>query len=87
MLELKVAPSPEAVYSKSHNAHLLQCSAPHIMNKVAWHRTFNCHAVTKTLLLNLKINSITKCLLQNVDPSLYVDDFLISYRSKKSKLN
>ena len=39
-------------------------------------------SIISLTLLNLKINSITKCLLQNVDPSLYVDDFLISYRSK-----
>ena len=39
-------------------------------------------SIISPTLFNLKINSITKCLLQNVDPSLYVDDFLISYRSK-----
>ena len=39
-------------------------------------------SIITPILFNLKINSITKCLLQNVEPSLYVDDFLISYRSK-----
>ena len=39
-------------------------------------------SIISPTLFNLKINSITKCLLQNVEPSLYVDDFLISYRSK-----
>ena len=39
-------------------------------------------SIISPTLFNLKINSITKCLLQNVDPSLSVDDFLISYRSK-----
>ena len=36
-------------------------------------------SIISPTLFNLKINSITKCLLQNIDPSLYVDDFLISY--------
>ena len=39
-------------------------------------------SIISPTLFNLKINSITKCLLQNVDPSLYVDDFLILYRLK-----
>ena len=39
-------------------------------------------SIISPTLFNLKINSITKCLLQNVDPFLYVDDFLILYRSK-----
>ena len=39
-------------------------------------------SIISPTLVNLKTNSITKCLLQNVDPSLYVDDFLISYLSK-----
>ena len=39
-------------------------------------------SILSPTLFNLKINSIVKCLSDNVDTSLYVDDFLISYRSK-----
>ena len=34
-------------------------------------------SIISPTLCNLKIKTITKCLLQNVDPFLYVDDFLI----------
>ena len=40
-------------------------------------------AILSTTLFNVKINNITKCLQSNVDSSLYVDDFLIVYRSKR----
>jgi len=39
-------------------------------------------SILSVTLFNIKINSITKCLAPGVDCSLYVDDFLICYRSK-----
>ena len=33
--------------------------------------------------INIKINSIMKCLGNGIDGSLYVDDFLICYQSKQ----
>ncbi len=39
-------------------------------------------SILSPTLFSLKINSIVKCLSNNIDPSLYVDDFLISYQSK-----
>jgi ribonuclease HI len=39
-------------------------------------------SILSVTLFNIKINSITKCLTPGVDCSLYVDDFLICYRSK-----
>ena len=39
-------------------------------------------SILSVTLFNIKINSITKCLSPGVDCSLYVDDFLICYRSK-----
>ena len=39
-------------------------------------------SILSPTLFNLKINSIVNCLSQDIDPSLYVDDFLISYKSK-----
>ncbi len=39
-------------------------------------------SILSVTLLNIKINNIVKCLGPNVDCSLYVDDFLICYRSK-----
>ena len=38
-------------------------------------------SILSVTLFNIKINSITKCLGTNTDCSLYVDDFLICYRS------
>jgi len=43
-------------------------------------------SILSPVLFSLKINSIVKCLMQNVDSSLYVDDFLISYSSKKMSI-
>ena len=39
-------------------------------------------SVLSPILFEIKINSITKMLKENIDCSLYVDDFLICYRSK-----
>ena len=39
-------------------------------------------SIISPTLFNLKINSINKCFLQNFDPSLYVNDFLILYSPK-----
>ena len=39
-------------------------------------------SVLSPILFEIKINSITKILKDNIDCSLYVDDFLICYRSK-----
>ncbi len=39
-------------------------------------------SILSPTLFNLKINSIVNCLSHDIDPSLYVDDFLISYKSK-----
>ena len=37
-------------------------------------------SILSPTLFSLKINSIVKVLSQDIDPSLYVDDFLISYK-------
>ena len=42
--------------------------------------------VLSTALFSIKINDIVKCLGNLTDSSLYVDDFCICYRSKKSQL-
>ena len=39
-------------------------------------------SILSVTLFSLKINNIVKCLNPGVDCSLYVDDFLICYRSK-----
>ena len=39
-------------------------------------------SILSVTLFNIKINSIVKCLNPGVDCSLYVDDFVICYRSK-----
>ena len=39
-------------------------------------------SILSPTLFSLKINSIVKCLSSDIEPSLYVDDFLISYKSK-----
>ena len=39
-------------------------------------------SILSVLLFSIKINKIVKCLKPGVDCSLYVDDFLICYRSK-----
>ena len=39
-------------------------------------------SILSLTLFSLKINNIVKCLNPGVDCSLYVDDFLICYRSK-----
>ena len=39
-------------------------------------------SILSVTLFGIKINNIVKCLNQGVDCSLYVDDFLICYRSK-----
>ena len=39
-------------------------------------------SILSVTLFNIKINNITKCLSPGTDCSLYVDDFLICYRSK-----
>lgn len=39
-------------------------------------------SILSPTLFNIKINNITKCLDNDVNCSLYVDDFLICYRSK-----
>ena len=39
-------------------------------------------SILSPTLFSIKINSIVKVLTQDIDPSLYVDDFLISYKSK-----
>lgn len=39
-------------------------------------------SILSPTLFNIKINNITKCLDSDVDCSLYVDDFLICYRSR-----
>jgi len=39
-------------------------------------------SILSVTLFNIKINNITKCLSPGVDCSLYVDDFLICYRSR-----
>ena len=39
-------------------------------------------SILSPTLFSLKINSIVKCLTADIDSSLYVDDFLISYESK-----
>ena len=39
-------------------------------------------SILSETLFSLKINNIVKCLNPGVDCSLYVDDFLICYRSK-----
>ena len=39
-------------------------------------------SILSVTLFSLKINSIIGCLLQDIECSLYVDDFLICYRAK-----
>ena len=39
-------------------------------------------SILSVTLFSLKINNIVKCLNPGVECSLYVDDFLICYRSK-----
>ena len=39
-------------------------------------------SILSVTLFSLKINSIVECLLQDIECSLYVDDFLICYRAK-----
>ena len=40
-------------------------------------------SILSVTLFSLKINSIVGCLLQDIECSLYVDDFLICYRAKQ----
>ena len=42
-------------------------------------------SILSSTLFNIKINNIVKCLDDDVNCSLYVDDFLICYRSKDMK--
>ena len=42
-------------------------------------------SILSVTLFGIKINNIVKCLNQDVDCSLYVDDFLICYRSKNMR--
>ena len=39
-------------------------------------------SILSVTLFSLKINSIVGCLLQDIECSLYVDDFIICYRAK-----
>ena len=39
-------------------------------------------SILSVTLFNIKINNIVKCITENTDCSLYVDDFCICYRSK-----
>ena len=39
-------------------------------------------SILSVTLFGLQINSIVKCISPEIDGSLYVDDFLICYRSK-----
>ena len=39
-------------------------------------------AILSTILFNVKLNDIIKCLAYKTDDSLYVDDFCICFRSK-----
>ena len=39
-------------------------------------------AILSTILFNVKLNGIIKCLAYKTDDSLYVDDFCICFRSK-----
>ena len=39
-------------------------------------------SILSVTLFSLKMNSIIGCLLQDIECSLYVDDFLICYRAK-----
>ena len=42
-------------------------------------------SILSVTLFNLKINSLAKVLSQDVQGSLYVDDFLMSYRANNTK--
>ena len=42
-------------------------------------------SILSVTLFSIKINNIVKCLLPGVDCSLYVDDFVICYRSKNMR--
>ena len=42
-------------------------------------------SILSVTLFSLKINSLAKVLSQDIQGSLYVDDFLMSYRAKSTK--
>ena len=44
-----------------------------------------CRGILSVTLFSLKINSLVKVLGKDVEGSLYVDDFLMSYRAKNAK--